>query len=129
MHTVSGACERSQGGGVHAPGWPRLRAVVMGLYKVTAGDVETGGTVPQDVLLPGSWCRDQVDGAFGVAAKDAELVALGVGNAGVPPAQVADWAGHSVEVLLRVYAKCVDGQEAVAKRRIDDALGPGTSAD
>lgn len=50
-------------------------------------------------------------------------------DAGVPPAQVADWAGHSVEVLLRVYATCVDGQEAVAQRRIDDALGPGTSAD
>ena len=28
-------------------------------------------------------------------------------NAGVPPTQVAEWAGHSVNVLLRVYAKCV----------------------
>jgi len=26
-------------------------------------------------------------------------------NAGVPPTQVAEWAGHSVMVLLRVYAK------------------------
>lgn len=26
-------------------------------------------------------------------------------NAGVPPAQVAEWAGHTVDVLLRVYAK------------------------
>jgi len=43
-------------------------------------------------------------------------------NAGVPPAQVALWAGHSVEVLLRVYAKCVDGEEDVALRRIEDAL-------
>src|SRR5450756_2886159 len=30
-------------------------------------------------------------------------------NAGVPPTQVAEWAGHSVNVLLRVYAKCVYG--------------------
>jgi integrase len=42
-------------------------------------------------------------------------------NAGVPPAQVAEWAGHGVEVLLRVYAKCVDGADHVALRRIKDA--------
>ncbi len=43
-------------------------------------------------------------------------------NAGVPPARVAEWAGHSVEVLLRVYAKCVDGDDEVALKRIEDAL-------
>jgi integrase len=43
-------------------------------------------------------------------------------NGGVAPAQVAEWAGHSVAVLLRVYAKCVDGQDELAKRRIADAL-------
>jgi integrase len=43
-------------------------------------------------------------------------------NAGVPATQVAEWAGHSVNVLLRVYAKCVDGQDEAAKRRIDRAL-------
>jgi integrase len=44
-------------------------------------------------------------------------------NGGVPPAQVAEWAGHSVAVLLRVYAKCIDGQDQIAKRRIEEALG------
>lgn len=49
-------------------------------------------------------------------------------NGGVPPAQVAEWAGHSVAVLLKVYAKCIDGQHQIAKRRIEDALGdPGES--
>jgi integrase len=43
-------------------------------------------------------------------------------NGGVPPAQVAEWAGHSVAVLLRVYAKCIDGQDQIAKRRVEDAL-------
>lgn len=43
-------------------------------------------------------------------------------NAGVPPTQVAEWAGHSVEVLLRIYAKCIDGQDEVARRRIEAAL-------
>jgi integrase len=44
-------------------------------------------------------------------------------NGGVPPTQVAEWAGHSVEVLLKVYAKCLDGQDAMARRRVLDALG------
>jgi integrase len=43
-------------------------------------------------------------------------------NAGVPPTQVAEWAGHSVNVLLRVYAKVIDGQQDEAMRRIQDAL-------
>lgn len=43
-------------------------------------------------------------------------------NAGVPPARVAEWAGHGVEVLLRVYAKCVEGDDQIALRRIEEAL-------
>jgi hypothetical protein len=39
---------------------------------------------------------------------------------------VAEWAGHSVQVLLRVYAKCIDGQDAQSRRLIEGALGnPG----
>lgn len=44
-------------------------------------------------------------------------------NSGVPATEVAAWAGHSVEVLLRIYAGCIDGQEALWLQRIDDALG------
>ena len=43
-------------------------------------------------------------------------------NAGVPATEVADRTGHSVQVLLRVYAKCLDDGEAVANKRIDAAL-------
>jgi integrase len=43
-------------------------------------------------------------------------------NAGVPPTQVAEWAGHSVAVLLQIYAKCLAGQGDAARRRIDAAL-------
>ncbi|MFF5229985.1 tyrosine-type recombinase/integrase [Dactylosporangium sp. NPDC000521] len=43
-------------------------------------------------------------------------------NAGVPATQVAEWAGHSVAVLLRVYAKCIVGQGASARRRIEEAM-------
>src|SRR5690606_17318373 len=37
-------------------------------------------------------------------------------NAGVPPADVAQWAGHSVEVLLKIYAKCLDGSSGAASQ-------------
>ncbi|WP_219416872.1 tyrosine-type recombinase/integrase [Pseudonocardia nigra] len=43
-------------------------------------------------------------------------------NAGVAPTQVAAWAGHSVAVLLQIYAKCIVGQEDAARRRIDAVL-------
>ncbi|MEU1751999.1 integrase [Micromonospora matsumotoense] len=44
-------------------------------------------------------------------------------NAGVPATQVAEWAGHSVHVLLKVYASCIDGQDEAARKRIEGALG------
>lgn len=44
-------------------------------------------------------------------------------NAGVPPTEVAQRAGHGVDVLLRVYAKCIDGQRSRVNRQISDALG------
>jgi len=47
-------------------------------------------------------------------------------NGGVAPTQVAEWAGHSVDVLLRIYAKCLAGQQDLAKRRIAQALREGT---
>jgi hypothetical protein len=37
---------------------------------------------------------------------------------------VADWAGHSVDVLLRVYTKCISGQQHEAMRRIEEATRP-----
>ncbi|WP_169983531.1 tyrosine-type recombinase/integrase [Microbispora sp. H10836] len=43
-------------------------------------------------------------------------------NAGVPPTEVAQRAGHGVDVLLRVYAKCIEGQRARANGQITKAL-------
>ncbi|MFF4804011.1 tyrosine-type recombinase/integrase [Streptomyces sp. NPDC001351] len=40
-------------------------------------------------------------------------------NDGVPPAQVAEWAGNSVPVLLAIYARCVSGQLRDLKRRME----------
>ncbi|MFD1940064.1 tyrosine-type recombinase/integrase [Nonomuraea mangrovi] len=43
-------------------------------------------------------------------------------NAGVHAPEAAERAGHGVDVMLRVYAKCIDGQQEVANKRILDAL-------
>jgi hypothetical protein len=36
-------------------------------------------------------------------------------KAGVEPKRVAEWAGHSVDVLLRIYTHCLDGGEHEAR--------------
>lgn len=46
-------------------------------------------------------------------------------NAGVSAPRVAAWAGHSVDVLLKIYAKTIEGQEVIAKKRIETALDEG----
>ena len=50
-------------------------------------------------------------------------------NGGVPATTVAEWAGHSVEVLLRIYAKCLDGGTAAMRARVDEALGEDVDQD
>ncbi|MEV0119094.1 hypothetical protein AB0H77_38565 [Streptomyces sp. NPDC050844] len=42
-------------------------------------------------------------------------------NDGIPPAQVAEWAGNSVPVLLATYARCADGQLPDLKKRLEAA--------
>jgi hypothetical protein len=43
-------------------------------------------------------------------------------GAGVAAPDVAERAGRSVEVLLRMYAECRDEGEGIANKRIDAAL-------
>lgn len=39
-------------------------------------------------------------------------------NLGVEAPRVAGWAGHSLNVLMRVYAKCLDGGEERARQLV-----------
>ena len=48
-------------------------------------------------------------------------------NAGVPAPEVAARAGHSVDVLMKVYAKCLDGQRDLVNERIAAVLGDLTN--
>ena len=43
-------------------------------------------------------------------------------NSGVPATEIAAWAGHSVEMLMRVYARCVAGLEDLWIARMDARL-------
>jgi hypothetical protein len=49
-------------------------------------------------------------------------------RAGAPPAEVAARAGHSVTVLLSVYAHCIDGQDRITNQLIEHALRPASPA-
>ena len=40
----------------------------------------------------------------------------------MPPTEVAERAGHSVKVLLSVYAACLDGERAAYNARIQTLL-------
>ncbi|MCY0943645.1 tyrosine-type recombinase/integrase [Streptomyces antarcticus] len=42
-------------------------------------------------------------------------------NNGIPQAQVAEWAGNSVPVLVAIYARCIVGQRDDLLERIEDA--------
>lgn len=42
-------------------------------------------------------------------------------SAGIPAAQVAEWAGHSVEVLQRIYHRCMAGYDDVWIERMNRA--------
>lgn len=44
-------------------------------------------------------------------------------NGGVPATEVAERAGHSVDVLIKIYAKCIDGQRDTINRRIEVLFG------
>ncbi len=46
-------------------------------------------------------------------------------NAGVPAPLVAEWAGHTVEVLLRIYAHCLDGDDDRWFGVMENSLGQG----
>ncbi len=64
-------------------------------------------------------------GSLPIAARPYDLRHAAVSTwlkSGIGPTQVAEWAGHSVDVLLKIYAKCIDGDLESNRRRIDSAL-------
>lgn len=83
--------------------WHRRRSAMCGLRPGSCADAGTGG-----ISLDGSTLRPSARGR----------VANGRMRARVPLQEV-ERAGHSMDVLLRVYAKCLDGGETAANKRIE----------
>src|ERR1039457_3624014 len=65
---------------------------------------------------PRHWLSDSAD------ARCAAL-SLWLGS-GAPPAEVAARAGHSVRVLLTIYAHGIPGCDQIASQHIEEALHP-----
>ena len=100
------------------------------LFQVTWGTRGHGGVVSAKVYGP-HWQKARTAALTTaqqrspLAARPYDLRHGGVTlalNAGVPAPEVASRAGHSVEVLWRVYAGCIHGHEKLWNRRIDEAL-------
>jgi integrase len=100
------------------------------LFQVTWGARGKGGVVSVKVYGP-LWQRarlaalSRAQQASPLAGRPYDLRHGGVTlalNAGVPAPEVASRAGHSVEVLWRVYAGCIHGHEKLWNRRIEEAL-------
>ena len=82
-------------------------------YSAVWADARTAALTPAQHASP-------------LAARPYDLRHAGVSlalNAGVPATEVARRAGHSIVVLLKIYAHCIDGQADAANKRIADALG------
>jgi integrase len=102
----------------------------------TADDGRIFQSLKGEVLSQGTYDRvwkkarvavlsaDQVESPLGSSPYDLRHACLSTWlNAGVHAPLVAEWAGHTVEMLLSTYAKCIHGQEEAARRRIAEALG------
>ncbi|MEO6085714.1 MAG: tyrosine-type recombinase/integrase [Umezawaea sp.] len=48
-------------------------------------------------------------------------------SSGVPPKQVAEWAGHSLEVLFRIYAHVLSGSNDAIRAMVEAGLKTGRS--
>lgn len=104
------------------------------LFQVTRGQRGTGGVISAKIYgLAWQKARaaalTKAEHASPLAARPYDLRHGGVTlalNAGVPAPEVASRAGHSVEVLWRVYAGCIDGHEQLWNHRIEEALNSPT---
>jgi integrase len=100
------------------------------LFQVTRGQRGKGAVITAKIYGP-AWQKARAKAlsaaqqASPLAGRPYDLRHGGITlalNAGVPAPEVAARAGHSVEVLWRVYAGCIDGHDQLWNHRIDQAL-------
>jgi hypothetical protein len=93
--------------------------------------LDTYGTAPDGRLFPGPRGGGRLSNtvygrAWAKARQAAFIPEVAAGSLAKRPydltrvlrPRVAAWAGHCVAVLLRVYAKCLDGGEQLARAKV-----------
>ncbi|MGW6909552.1 tyrosine-type recombinase/integrase [Streptomyces sp. NPDC054940] len=134
VHETRDLKGRAEGDTRPVPAHPALVAVLRDLIK-------TDGLQPGDLFFPGekggllagsvfrrAWNKarkavlpeHEYESPVGRRVYDLRHTCLTTWlNHGIPPAQVAEWAGNSVPVLLATYARCITGQLAELQQRIE----------
>ncbi|MDA8321820.1 MAG: tyrosine-type recombinase/integrase [Actinomycetota bacterium] len=127
-----------------APGTVRPVPVAPPFVRMIRAHLAEHGTAPDGRLFRGAYGGDISEGTYGRTWEKARGLALTEAQvvsslakrpydlrhacvstwlkAGIEPKRVAEWAGHSVEVLLRIYTHCLDGGEDEARKRIQRTL-------
>ncbi len=139
--TDSGEVHETRGLKGRAEGDTRPVPLHPSLVRILRDLIEAYGLEPDDILFQGErggmlsgsvyrrvWgkARKEVltphefDSPVGRRVYDTRHTCLTMWlNNGIPPAQVAAWAGNSVPVLLAIYARCIVGQLADLQKRIE----------
>ncbi|MFE0255726.1 tyrosine-type recombinase/integrase [Streptomyces sp. NPDC059010] len=134
VHETRDLKGRAEGDTRPVPAHPALVAVLRDLIK-------TDGLQPGDLFFPGekggllagsvfrrAWNKarkavlpeHEYESPVGKRVYDLRHTCLTTWlNHGIPPAQVAEWAGNGVPVLLATYARCITGQLAELQQRIE----------
>lgn len=118
---------------------PRSVPIPRDLVELLQGWVDQGGLAGRDLLFrtraggrptSSNWSRslrralEKIDHPsmriYGCCRHAAATTWL---SAGVPLGEVARRMGHSVEMLVSTYVGALDGDEALANKRIDAVLG------
>lgn len=96
------------------------------LFRTYRGGVYLPSTLWQVLQKARSQAFTEAQAASPLARKPYDFRHAGVSwrlNAGTPATLVAEWAGHTVEVLYRIYAHCLDGDDERWFSRMEQALG------
>jgi hypothetical protein len=113
---------------VEPPNGKRFEHHVVHLGRVAVAlvvdDDERALTLWRYRFATDSWGYELLGGLVDGGEEPVETARL---NGGVPSTTVAAWAGHSVEILHKIYAKCLDGEDAAVRQRVQTALGHGSA--
>jgi integrase len=96
------------------------------LFRTYRGGIYLPSTLWQVLQKARVQAFTEVQAASPLARKPYDFRHAGISwrlNAGTPAPLVAEWAGHTVEVLYRIYAHCLDGDDERWYTRMEQALG------